>query len=1098
MAGFESAHGRALLAYLAVECGQPHSRQQLAGMFWPDQEESKAHQRLSQALYNLRQVLGEQKKTGELAHSMEEGKTQPFLLITSELIQFNPQSDFWLDIQVFTELFKRIKGHNHRMTESCSECSECLSQAIQLYRGDFLEGFSLRNAPAFDEWSLVWCERLRLQAINALGRLTTYHDGYGEIEQAVEYARQQVSMDPLGDKAHRQLMRLLALNGESTAALVLYNNFRRQLEKEMGITPEHETHALYERLRLEAEAGVTSGNLPARITPLVGRRNELSELTTILRNPEFRLINLIGPGGSGKTHLALEASHAVRYHFADGVYLVSLSALESSQSILPVVAEAFRFSFRDHGEPQQQLKDYFRHKNILLVMDGFEAILPSAAWLSDMLQAAPQLKILVTSRARLNIMDEQLFALSGMDYPIESDLHKASSFGAVQLFEKGARRVKPDFSLQQRHLSDIVRICQQVQGMPLGILLASAWMDLFTPGEISAEIGKSLDFLSYTWNDMPERQRSLKATFDYSWNKLSEEEQGLLKMLSVFHSSFSIHAISSIAGRSMQLLQALVDKSLVNRIPDGRYQIHDLVHQFATERLEKDKEQARDAHTRHSNFYLQELEHWGNELKCSRQSETLVAMEQDVENLRLAWRWAVETQDWSGIAGGFVGMAWFADLRCRFQEGERACRTVLEQMPAQPYNQLFSALVSWQGHFLRRLEQAEHARQLLEGELGRLGALQGQGYDVCFERAQVYFELGELNLDANREKAREYYQQCLELFQMIGDDENTGKALLRLGEVVHHAGEYALAGELLTRALPLLQATGEPRRLASNLRWLGFTEIRQGRIDEGEPYIRQAIDLRKQIGDQSEAAQSQDDYATVLAWRGRYQEAIGMYQQCLPTYEYLGMHNKVAWVLAILALLNNSIHQYDQARQVGVRCIQLATSMSYPRELALGYASLGQADLGERKFDKALNYLIRALEVERSIPQSDELAYTLGFLALAELGVSQIEQAYRHLWEALEIICKTRGMFSAYICLPAAAVALAKKGDVENAIEVQALMSRYPAVDNAPMYEDLCWSYILQASARLPPDEERAAHERGYRRDLFATIGELIEIFSTN
>ena len=1092
--GFESALVRGLLAYLAVENARPHTRDQLAGLLWPEQEEAKAHQRLSQALYNLRQLLGEQRKGVGSIMPGERSQDQPFLLVFQDRVQFNPQSDYWLDIQAFTELLKPENGHSRCRKESCPECAQHLADAIRLYHGDFLEGLSLHGAHAFEDWVLVWRERLRLQAITALRNLTEYYAGRGEIELALDCARRQVAMDPLGDSSHRELMRLLAMNTEVTAALVLYSNFRRRMKKEMGLAPEHATQALYDRLHLEASSGVVAGNLPAPITPLIGRRNALAEVTAMLRDPEFRLISVIGPGGSGKTRLALEAGNAVRYHFIHGVYFVSLSALESSQSIIPVVAEAVGFTFRDQGEPNQQLLDFFRNKNLLLLMDSFETILGSAPWLCDVLHVAAQVKFLVTSRARLNVKEEQLLPLAGLDYPVNKDVGNASSFEAIQLFEQSARRVKPDFTLQLKYIPEVIKICRLVQGMPLGILLASAWIELFSLEEITSEIEKSLDFLSTTWSDMPERQRSLKATFNYSWQLLSSAEQRFLKSLAVFHGSFSMQAAKSVCGAPLRLLQPLVDNSLVNRLPNNRYMMHNLVRQFAVEQLEKDVEYAIQVHTQHSRFYLEALAEWGKQLKSAQQREALEAMEPDVENLRIAWRWAVETQDWSRLSNGLDGMGWYADLRFRFMEGERACRTALEKIPVESYVQLTSTLTIWRAHFLRRLVQMESAWQLLETELGQLERVQELGSDIRQERAQALFELGELNLHANREKARDYYQQSLEVFQEMGDNENIGKVLLRLGEVVHHMGDYAMAGQLLTQALPLLQAAAEPRRLASDLRWLGFTEIRLGGIDQGESYIRQAIEIRKQIGDLSEAAQSQDDYATVLAWRGRYKDAIELYEQCLPLYEECGMHAKVAWILAILGMIQNFINQFDQARQTGLRCVQFASEMNYPRELALGYSSLGQADLGEGKFAHARENFLQALALERRISQSDEIAFVLGLLALVELGLDEIKQACQYLCEALEIYRKTHGMFSANICLPASAVMLARMGKVEKAIEVQTLMLRFPAVGNAPWYEHICWRYIPVAS--LPAGIAQIAQDRGKQSELITTAEELLKEFN--
>jgi predicted ATPase/DNA-binding SARP family transcriptional activator len=1095
LSGFDSDKTRLLLAYLAVEASKPHRREHLVGIFWPGQSEAHARRSLSQALYNLRKLLGEHGGEGGLGKTNAPLSDESFLLSDALTVQFNPASSYVLDTNAFSELLSACQVHNHRHLEACPYCLTRLAEADTLYRGDFLEGISLKDSVPFDEWVMVQREHFNRRALETLQTLATVHEYRGELQEAKKIAWRQVEIDPLWEAGQRQLMRLLALDGQLNKALAQYEHYKNLLESELDVLPEQETQILAEQLSQQTRTEVAPIHLPAPTSPLIGRKQELAELHGYLHNSDCRILTILGPGGIGKTRLALEIARALQYSFSDGVYLISLSTMDPSQSFAPVAAEALGFNFCEQGDPAQQLLDYLRHKNLLLVMDSFEAVLPGATWISEILRVAPQVKFLVTSRASLNISNEQVFTLEGMPVPEVGELEQVEQFDSVQLFLTFARHRQSTFTLDEYSRPGMVSICRLLHGLPLGLLLASSWVDSYSINEIAEQIEHNLDFLEVDWCDIPARQRSLQATFEYSWNLLTQDEQRFFTALAVFNGSFSIQAVRQVAGSSARLLQSLVDKCLVNHTAADRYQIHDLVHQFVTQHLEQDPGYLFDIHTRHSHFYLEALEDWGKDLKSARQREALEAMEQEVENLRAAWRWAVTTQDWRDIARGLQGMVWYADLRFRFQEGERACRTALDRLPSQTFTQLLSELIIWQAHFLRRLGQEKHARQILQEVLRQMLVLQKQGDDIRSEQAQVLYELGELNINTDREMARSYYQQSLEIFQDLGDRENSGKVLSHVGEVVHHAGEYAMAGRLLSQALPLLQASGEPRRLASNLRWLGFNEIRQGRIAEGEPYIRQAIEVRKQIGDLSGAAQSQDDYATVLAWRGRYQEAIELFGQCLPVYEELGMHEKVTWVLAILGLVNNFISLYDEARRVSLRCVQLASEMNYPRELALGYVGQSQADLGEGKFSDALQHLLQAIQVERSIPQTDELALSLGLLSLAEINLDQVEQARRHLYEALQINLTTHGMFSALICLPASAVLLTRIGMVEKAIEVQSMMRRYPSVANASWYEDSCWRSIDLAAASLSPELVQVARERGQQQDLFAMTEQLLSEF---
>jgi len=388
-------------------------------------------------------------------------------------------------------------------------------------------------------------------------------------------------------------------------------------------------------------AGAPRHNLPVQTTPFVGREAELTELGRLLADPGVRLLTILGAGGMGKTRLALEAGAAQLNNFERGVYFVSLAPLDAVEAIVPTVAEALGFSFYEGGEPRQQLLDYLNQKTVLLLMDNFEHLLDGAGLVTEVLETAPDVKVLSTSRARLSVQGEQLFHLSGMDFPDWETPEDALEYSAVKLFLQSARRVQPGFELAAGDLRYVARICRLVQGMPLGILLAAAWLTMLTPAEVAAEIEASLDFLETDLRDVPERQRSMRAIFDHSWNLLTAREQAVMQALSVFRGGFAREAAQQVAGASLRELRSLVDRSLLQRDPAGRYGIHELLRQYAAEKLRKvpaEDAAARDSHCAYYAGFLQGRE---AQLLGRGQRQALAEIGAEIENVRTAWDWAV-------------------------------------------------------------------------------------------------------------------------------------------------------------------------------------------------------------------------------------------------------------------------------------------------------------------------------------------------------------------------------------------------------------------------------------------------------------------------
>ena len=515
---FTSQKGQALLAFLAVEENRPHQRETLAGLFWPEQRDSAARHNLRQTLLKVRQAI-----------------PPDYLLSTPQTIQTNPQADHRLDVAAFSRLLTACQQHPHPDLIHCPDCMVWIQQAVDLYRTDFLAHFSMGDSPVFEEWMLLKREELRREALQALYHLAAYHQNRDDYETAYDYAWRQVALDPLREEAHRQLMSILASSGRRSEALAQYKTCRRILTDELGVEPSLETTALYERIcntdlsRGEALGDSTAKstiaplfprpsaplhNLPVQSTSFVGRQTELAELTQLLNEPAVRLVTILGLGGTGKTRLALATATTQLDHFSHGVYFVSLAPLSEPEAIISAIAEAVDYPFQSDGRsPQQQVLDYLHQKQILLILDNFEHLLDGVELVTGILQIAPKVKILATSRERLQLRQEHRYPLHGLDVLEQGGPESGGVAAAVELFVQSARRVQPNFEVSARESPHLSRICHLVEGMPLALELAAVWVEVLPLAdiatEIAAEIGQSLDFLETELRDVPVRHRSI-------------------------------------------------------------------------------------------------------------------------------------------------------------------------------------------------------------------------------------------------------------------------------------------------------------------------------------------------------------------------------------------------------------------------------------------------------------------------------------------------------------------------------------------------------------------------------------------------------------
>ncbi len=415
-------------------------------------------------------------------------------------------------------------------------------------------------------------------------------------------------------------------------------------------------------------------NLPVDLTPFIGRSHELEELSRLLIEPQCRLITLIGPGGSGKTRLAIEAARKSEALYPDGVYFVSLQPLSTGDFLVSAIADALRYSPRISDE-QAHLLDYLQDRTLLLVLDNFEHILAAADLLSLILMHAPGVALLVTSREVLNLREEWLFPVLGLPFPANPIADNIEQFEAVQLFIAYARHVQRDFSFKAEQ-SHIVRLCQVVEGMPLALELAASWLKSLSCSAIISEIEHNLDFLNTPLRNFPTRHRSMRSVFEQSWKLLADEERQVFRKLSVFHGGFKRAAAEYVTGTGLRTLSALVDKSLVRYEPNGRYHLHELLRQFAGEQLAHNPDELRQTEERHVTYYINLLRQREPDLNSARLLQVIAELEADLDNIRAAWRRAVHEANIPAIRNGVDAYYTLNDIQGRYHEwcdaGEKA------------------------------------------------------------------------------------------------------------------------------------------------------------------------------------------------------------------------------------------------------------------------------------------------------------------------------------------------------------------------------------------------------------------------------------------
>ncbi len=913
----------ALLAYLACT-RRPQVRAVLADLLWDDVPTERALANLSVLLNSLRKHLA------------------PWLSITRQQVAFVPTAACRLDV---AELEAAIASAGSGPLNRGAAAQ--LEAALQRYGGDFLHGLHVREASGFENWQLTEGERLRQLVLGAGVVLLESQLQLRAYQSGIEGASRLLPLDPYHESLNRLLLLHYTYNGQRGAALAHYQHYAQLLHHDLGVEPPAALAELHGQILqnslaaagMELAAASSPRPLPVGAarpaTSMVDRETELRQIAERLAAPACRLLTLLGPGGSGKTRLAMQTASDMAGDFADGVVFVDLTTLESADALPATLALALQLPLQAVGDPEQQLIHYLAGRHMLLMLDNFEHVLDGALLLNRLLAAAERLKILVTSRESLELAAEWLFDVGGLAVPpAELPPQPLESYGAVRLFVQRAVQVQPAFRLDAATIPAVVSICCMVDGLPLALELAAAQTRRAAPESIAAAVAANADALATSLRDVPARHRSMRAVFDYSWQLLAPEEQQLLAHLSVLRGHFELEAAAAIANASAASLAGLQRASLLRHDERG-YSLHELTRQYAAERLAASAGEPA-TNQRHAHYFgalVQRHEAALNQSKAVRE-QLLVSL----DNICTAWGWASQQPDVALLMGMAEGLSRCFQRMGLYQEGERHFRQAAVRM--------------WTWMLGQREDSPQHLRAAL--------LLLYRNIFFLAEQARYHEAEQQLNL------ARGWLEQT-------DDQELHARYLLLRGElhcfqyesrqaiaILHQALQFACAAEL-----PAIQAcchwrlslsfwfSGEPTNaLAAAKRALALYQQQPDKIGEGAVLItlgtvlmelgayrdahgafEQSLRLQRDFDNLIGEAEALE-FLGALAWtEGQYGAAERWYQQAVQMYERTGNQRMLSRVLTNLAFNHRDTGQLAQAQAC------------FEQSLALGQAGGDQSGM---------------------------------------------------------------------------------------------------------------------------------------------------------
>jgi serine/threonine protein kinase/tetratricopeptide (TPR) repeat protein len=684
-------------------------------------------------------------------------------------------------------------------------------------------------------------------------------------------------------------------------------------------------------------------NLPVQLTSFIGRKDEIKEISQLLSQDSCRLLTLVGPGGIGKTRLAIEVAAQNLADYSDGICYVPMAPVPSPDFILTTIADALGLSLHTHGsvDPKNQLLDYLARRKSLLVLDNYEHLIDGTGMIIEILKHAADMKLLVTSRERLNLQGEWLFNVSGLTYPENGSSDGDIEGSALELFIERARSADSRFTINVEEREHIVHICRLVDGIPLGIELASSWVSVLSSQEIANEIEKNLDFLASTMQDIPEKHRSMRAAFDYSWEMLSEEQGDVFRKLSVFQGGFSRRAAEKVAGAGLLDLHALVDKSFVRRVEADRFEIHELLRQYGEKKLGEDAEAYRAINKNHSRYYLELLNQGEKKLIGEGQLEGRDEVQSEIENIRSAIHWRISEGNEKDVLSAFRILFNFYFIQ-GYYEGVESYKNFANIIadhyqpgfdPSLPGSRMYLSALAYQAYYLSMAGSIKASDELLGKLLPGLRDL-----DLQLELMVCLVGLGiNCTYRGEYEVGEQYFIEANQIGERIQDYVGIVAVNIWLGWVYYEIGDH------------------------------------QAALKEWQKGESMSIELRNRLM----LTFVQSKLALLGEDTGDFEYAIKMQLEARESFKYFGDQVGVGYATGRLSLSLLGIGEYQEAKRFGQESYRSFKEMNHRWGIPASLCWIGFAEIALGEYWDAWGHLIEALNLSQVGQISTLVLYSL-------------------------------------------------------------------------------------------------------------------------
>ncbi len=1021
---------RALLAYLSLESDRPVRRSQLATLLWAEWDEPSAHANLRKSLFRLRQTL----------NNAAPGVADEVLESARQAIQLRSDA-VEVDALRFQSLLDLSDAHQHDALYHCPLCRERLIQASELYQGDLLAGLQLSGAMPFEEWLTVWQERLHRRALALFDGLTTAYQDDQAYATAIVYASSQLRLEPWRESAHRQLMALFAADGQQARAIQQYETCRRILEEELGILPTAETDLLLARIKqdrgeLQIDAPAATMSLigfPAQVTTFLGRDENVAALLERLSDPGVRLVTLTGFGGSGKTALAVRAASrlaAESAQFQDGGWFIPLQAATGHDLLVATIGSHLGVTFSPEAPPEQQIIESLASKRLLLVLDNYEQLLPETRFVEQILQEAPSVKVVVTSRIPLDLRAEWRLPVDGLSFPTGNDAtpDNLGTYEAAKLLESIARQVTPAFAISADNAAAIARICERLDGMPLALEIAGNWLRVHTPDELADQIDRSLDFLVATHRDTPDRHRSLQVVFNHSWSLLSSAEQAALTRLTCFEAPFSLAAIRAITGTTIQELTTLIDHALVRRHASGRYSLHPVLREYARVELATSKA----LFDEHARWHLQRVGGLSERLSTHEAAGAISQLDEELDDIRRGWAWAVDRRHVDWLAVALDGLSTYYESKGFYGEGRDTFRQAASHLGEGPCDENTETLI-------HRLQLA--AATFLHN-LGHVEEAVASADEICRKaseptRTAARLFLGRAhNLQGNYDEAVVNLEEAMTQLEARGDDAGLARGLHQIGLLHRLRNDYERSIPAYEQSLSLYRQLDNELGMSENHAGLGLVYKDKGEFHTAIHHLKQAKTIAQTMNHRENTARFSQNLGLVYWQMEDLEQALVQYEQALRVAEELQHRRGIAICLGSIGVLHRRRHQYEEALGYYQRALVISEQNGDQADCALQLGNIGNVHLDMGQFERAIEYHQRALAIDRRLGALEGVGRHLGNIGDGLKDQERYAEARLYFEEGIPLVRQIGSRYYLSWQLVSLAEVLFHLGDLEAAAEM--------------------------------------------------------------